>query len=31
MDALAGALDEAHAVAEQRGLMGPVRNEKAVA
>jgi len=29
MDALAGALDEAHAVAEQRGLMGPARNEKA--
>ena len=26
MDALAGALDEAHGIAEQRGLMGPARN-----
>ena len=31
MDALGGALDEALAVAEQRGLLGPARNEKAVA
>jgi hypothetical protein len=31
MDALGGALDEAYAAAEKRGLMGPARNDKAVA
>jgi hypothetical protein len=31
MDALGGALDEALAIAEQRGLLGPARNDRAVA